>query len=68
MEETTIRVSYSIPLTGSSFFDTVIYAKAQEFSHIYPGIRVNREETCIDITGEMTEEDAAQLRCELDIE
>lgn len=68
MEQEQISVDYRIPLTGSHFFDTVIYMQAQDLARRYGGVRADSKGDRIIISGQLTRKEADALRRELDID
>ena len=59
-------INYSIGLTGSRFFDTVLIMRAKELVKEFEGIQVNvQPDKHISITGEISAEGADRLHAEL---
>ncbi len=60
-----VIVDYRLNLTGSKFFDSVIYMKAKELTKNYEGILVAVDGRELSIKGELDELGASRLRDEL---
>ncbi len=66
MAEDLVRVDYTLHLTGSKFFDTVIYMKALELTRSYPGVEVaEQKDNKLIIRGELEKAGAERLFQEL---
>ena len=60
------EIKYVLSLTGSSFFDAVVIMRAQELTKKYTGISLLRDGNSLIISGQLSSEQAALLREELD--
>ena len=61
-----VTVSYTLSLTGSKFFDTVIYMRAMDLTRDYPGVSVAvHKDNTLTIRGSLHKEGAERLNAEL---
>lgn len=60
------EINLHLHLTGSNFFDMVIFARARELEKKYPGLRVLREGETIIISGTLNADMADCFRREVE--